>query len=130
MSTNTTVTASVGFDYQAQHYELSNVIDIENIIYHDDFFNAVYLSIARANNIDLYSYQLDVILDQTIIFSNAKGCVEGCLNNGKLDLILLRENYQQTEYLSKIKVIAEQFKIHDNITTALLEAYLLGKKSS
>ncbi len=129
MSTNT-VTVSVGFDYQGQHYELSNVIDIEHIIYYDDFFNAVYLSIARVNNIDLYSYQLDVILDQTIIFSNAKGCVEDCVNNGKLDLTLLRENYQQIEYLPKIKVIAEQFKIHDNITIALVDAYLLGKKYS
>ncbi len=129
MSANT-VTVNVGFDYQGQHYELSNVIDIEHIIYYDDFFNAVYLSIARANNIDLYSYQLDVILDQTIIFSNAKGCVEGCVNNGKLDLTLLREKYQQIEYLPKIKVIAEQFKVHDNITIALVDAYLLGKKSS
>jgi len=123
------VTACVEFDYQGQHYELKNAVDIDHVIYHDDFFNSIYLSIARANNIDMYSYQLEVMLDQTIVFSNEKGCVAGCVNNGEIDLELLRENHQQAECLPKIKPIAEQFKTHNDITAALVEAYLLGKKS-
>jgi hypothetical protein len=94
MFTNT-VTATIEFDYQGKHYDLKTVIDIDHMIHHDDFFNSVYISIARANDIDAYSYQLEVMLDQEIIFSNEKGCVVECVSNGNLDLDLLKENHQK-----------------------------------
>ncbi|HIL03473.1 MAG TPA: hypothetical protein EYG05_03255, partial [Candidatus Thioglobus autotrophicus] len=101
MFTNT-VTATIEFDYQGQHYDLKTVIDIDHIIHHEDFFNSVYTSIARANDIGTYSYQLEVMLDQEINFSNEKGYVQGCVNNGEIDLDLLKENQLQAECLPKV----------------------------
>ncbi len=130
MFTNT-LTATIEFDYQAQHYELKTVIDIDHIIHHEDFFNSVYTSIARANNIGTYSYQLEVMLDQSIVFSNEKGCVVGCVTNGNLDLDLLRENYQKAECVPKIELIMYQHIPKDQhnelLAKALTAAYLLGK---
>ncbi len=132
MFTNT-VTAKVEFDYQGQHYELKNVIDIDHVIYHDDFFNSVYLSIAKANDIDLYSYQLEIMLDQGISFYNEKGCVVGCVKDGNLDLALLKEQHQQAECIPKVELIMNQYIPKDQhseaLTKALTAAYFLGKKA-
>ena len=129
MFTNT-VTATIEFDYQGKHYDLKTVIDIDHMIHHDDFFNSVYISIARANDIDAYSYQLEVMLDQEIIFSNEKGCVVECVSNGNLDLDLLKENHQKTECLPKVELIMAQHIPKDQhseeITKALAAAYLMG----
>ena len=130
MFTNT-VTATIEFDYQGQHYDLKTVIDIDHIIHHEDFFNSVYTSIARANDIGTYSYQLEVMLDQEINFSNEKGCVVGCVNNGNLNLDLLRESYQKAECVPKVELIMhKQFtkdQYSEQIIQALMEAYLEGK---
>ncbi|HAD99042.1 MAG TPA: hypothetical protein DCG46_02615 [Gammaproteobacteria bacterium] len=130
MFTNT-VTATIEFDYQGQHYDLKTVIDIDHIIHHEDFFNSVYTSIARANDIGTYSYQLEVMLDQEINFSNEKGCVVGCVNNGNLNLDLLRESYQKAECVPKVELIMHKHFTKDQyseqIIQALMEAYLEGK---
>ena len=63
------VTASISFDYKGQNFLLKNEINIDNIISHDDFFNSVYVFIAQENNIDLYSYQFEIMIDQNIVFS-------------------------------------------------------------
>jgi len=130
MFTNT-VTTTIEFDYQGQHYDLKTVIDIDHIIHHEDFFNSVYTSIARANDIGTYSYQLEVMLDQEINFSNEKGCVVGCVNNGNLNLGLLRESYQKAECVPKVELIMHKHFTEDQyseqIIQALMEAYLEGK---
>ncbi len=133
MLTNTVV-VNIDFDYQGQHYALKDVINIDYIIYRENFYHSVYLSIARANNIDLYSYQLEIMMDQTIVFSNEKGCVQGCVSQGILDLALLKEAYQKVECLPTIERIIQQYipklERSDNITKALVEAYILGKSAS
>ena len=132
MPTNT-VTASIGFDFKGQHFSASTEIDVDNIIYHEDFFSSVYLTIARDNNIDIYSYQFEIMTDQNIAFSNEKGCAVGCIINGELDMKMLRENHQTKDYLTSIdKIISQhipQNKRCKEITIAMKEAYLLGKKS-
>ena len=126
-----TLTAAIDFDYQGQHYALKNTFDVEHIIYHDDFYQSVYISIAKANDIDLYSYQLEIMMDQDIIFSNEKGCVVGCVNNGVLDLEKLKAVHQKIECLPKIERIIRQYipksEHSENITQAMIGAYLLGK---
>lgn len=133
MFTNT-VTATIEFDYQGQHYDLKTVIDIDHIIHHEDFFNSVYTSIARANDIGTYSYQLEVMLDQEINFSNEKGCVVGSITDGNLDLALLREGYEKAECIPKVELVMNQYIPKDQhseaLTKALTAAYLLGKSGN
>lgn len=128
------VTATIKFDYQGQHYDLKTAIDIDHLIHHENFFNSVYTSIAQANDIDVYSYQLEVMFDQGIHFSNEKGCVVGCVNDGNLDLDLLKENYKIAECIPKVELIMNQHFSKDQhseiLTKALTAAYLLGKSGS
>ncbi|RUA06242.1 MAG: hypothetical protein DSY43_02455 [Gammaproteobacteria bacterium] len=128
MFTNT-ITANISFDYQGQHYSLKSTLDIDHIIHHDNFYQSVYLSVAKSNNIDLHSYQLEVMMDQSIVFTNEKGCVQGCVTDGILDLKLLREAHQKVECLPAIEPLIKKFEVDNDIHSALVEAYLLGKKS-
>ncbi len=124
-----TLTATIEFDFKGESYALSSEIEVDRIISHEDFYKFIYIDIVQNNNIGLHTYELEIIMDQNIIFSDANGYVEGCIANGKLDLVKLKENQRKSECLSKIKVIAEQFKSNNDITAALMDAYLLGKKS-
>jgi hypothetical protein len=126
--------ASLSFDYQGKSYALQSVINIENIISHEDFYQSIYLQLAQKHDIDLYSYQLEIMMDQTIRFSQAKGCVEGCVDNQSLDLKLLRQHYEQVLCLERVEIVTEKHlnssEMTESVRKALIEAYQLGKASS
>jgi hypothetical protein len=126
--------ASLSFDYQGKSYVLQSVINIENIISHEDFYQSIYLQLAQKHDIDLYSYQLEIMMDQTIQFSEAKGCVEGCIDNQSLDLGLLRQHYEQVFCLEQIEVVTAKHlnssEMTEGVKKALIEAYQLGRASS
>jgi hypothetical protein len=126
--------ASVSFDYQGKSYALQSVINIENIIFHQDFYQSIYLQLAQDHGIDLYSYQLEVMMDQTIQFSNAQGCAEGCIENQSLDLRRLRQCCEQALCLGRIEIVAEKHlnssEMTQSVKKALIEAYELGRASN
>lgn len=111
-----------------------SVINIENIVSHEDFYQSVYLQLAQEHDIDLYSYQLEVMMDQAIQFSNAQGCAEGCIDDQSLNLELLRQRHEQVLRLEKIEIIAEKHlnssEMTQGVKQALIEAYQLGKASN
>jgi hypothetical protein len=125
---NNTVTANVNFDYQGKNYDLWCKVNIDNVINHENFFNTIYLLLAKTNDIDLYSYQLEVMMDQDIVFSDENGCVQGCVNQGNLNLTLLKSNHEKVICLPMIEKIATRFATDNDITQALVDAYVLGKK--
>ena len=126
--------AYLSFDYQGKSYALQSVINVESIIFHEDFYQSIYLQLAQDHDIDLYSYQLEVMMDQAIRFSNARGCAEGCIGNQSLDLELLRQHYEQVLCLEKIEVVAEKHldsgEMTEGVRKALIEAYQLGRASN
>ncbi|MGE4594718.1 MAG: hypothetical protein AAEF23_04265 [Gammaproteobacteria bacterium] len=126
--------ASLSFDYQGKSHTLQSVINIENIISHEDFYQSIYLQLAQEHDIDLYSYQLEIMMDQTIQFSQAKGCAEGCIDNQSLDLVLLRQRYEQVFCLEQIEVVTAKHlnssEMTEGVKKALIEAYQLGRASS
>ena len=126
--------ASLSFDFQGKHYALQSVIDIEKNIFHKDFYQSIYLQIAQENDIDLYSYQLEVMMDQTIDFSNAKGCAKGCIDNSGVNLDQLRQHYDNVVCSEHLEVVATNYlgssEVTQNVKKALIEAYKLGRLSS
>jgi hypothetical protein len=126
--------ASLSFDYQGKSHALQSVINIENVISHEDFYQSVYLQIAQECGIDLYSYQLEIMMDQDIQFSEAKGCAEGCIDNQSLNLELLRQRYDHVLCLEQIEVVVSKHlnstEMTKGVKKALIEAYQLGKASS
>lgn len=123
--------ACVDFDYQGKHYALKSLIKLETALQHENFFHSIYLNLAQENNIGLYSYELEVLMDQPIIFSSEIGYVKECIIDGELDLMKLKKVCQQLKDKQLIAKIAQQYfspsALTDNILDALTAAYLLGK---
>jgi hypothetical protein len=130
-----TLLATVKFDYQGQHYHLKTQLDIDKIIHHEDFYNSVYFAIARDNNIGLYSYHLEVLMDQNIVFSKAQGCAVGCVDDmGNINIQQLKTAQQIAESLpvvnSILTKILPQEKDNQSLINAMTQAYLAGKISA
>jgi len=126
------LTATVEFDFKGDFYSLSTEVDVDKIIKHEDFYNSIYLAIAKEHNIGLYTYELEIMMDQDIVFSNEKGCSIGCIDNGLLNIKMLRDNHNK--YLCKpiIHNIIHKYKLdkdNTSVVDALTEAYLSGKNS-
>ena len=124
------LTATVEFDFKGEHYQLSSEIDIDKVITHEDFYNSVYLSIANNNNIGLYTYELEIMMDQEIVFSNEKGCSIGCVDSGLLNLDTLRGNHNKHLCRPIIDGLIEKYALDrqdDALASALTDAYLQGK---
>ncbi len=125
-----TITATVKFDYKGKFHELSSLINLDDFINHDDFYNSIYLAIAKDNNIGLYTYELEIMMDQEIVFSNEKGCSIGCVDNGLLNLDVLRDNHNKYLCRPIIDGLIEKYaldKQDDALASALTDAYLQGK---
>ncbi|WPE18528.1 hypothetical protein [Candidatus Thioglobus autotrophicus] len=126
------ITATVEFDYKAQHYKLSSEIDIETIINQDNYCESIYLTIARENSVGLYSYELEIMMDQKIIFSDKDGYIQQCLNNGNIDISKLRDLHTKQLLTSVITELMDKYdlkKDDKNTFDALTDAYIKGKNS-
>lgn len=120
------LTASVCFDFQGKSYNIDSEIQIDAIINHQDFYNSIYLALAKIGEIGLYTYEFEIMMDQDIIFSNASGCVVGCIENGKLNLNLLRKNHQLIKINPQIEKLIDEYKKNNDLKQALIQAYMLG----
>jgi len=134
VTTINSLLASLSFDYQGKSYALQSSVNVAKIISHEDFYQSVYLQLAQENDIDLYSYQLEVMMDQDIHFSNATGCAEGCIESRELNLELLRDQYEKLLCSERLEVIAlkclSPSEMTASVKKALIEAYQLGRVSN
>ncbi|MBC8493920.1 MAG: hypothetical protein ISR74_05835 [Candidatus Thioglobus sp.] len=126
-----TLTATIKFDYKGEHYELSTLINVDNFIDHEDFYQSVCLAIAKNNNVGLYTYELEIMMDQAITFTDATGYALGCIDNNDINLDCLRK--QQSDYLLKpvINDLINQYGLDandKNIYNALIHAFQEGEK--
>ena len=126
-----TLTATVEFDYKGKCYHLSALIDVDNFIAHEDFYQSVYLTIAKENNIGLYTYELEIMMDQTIVFSDEKGYCVGCVDQGVLDIECLKNSHKKHLCQPIVNDIINKHALDkdDKIVKALTDAYLQGKGS-
>lgn len=126
-----TITAEVSFDYQGKHYHLTSIINIDKIINHENIFQSIYLQLAKENNIGLYSYQLEIMMDQEIVFSNPSKTIKPYFNNNELDIQKLKLEYK-TIPMDKLNDIAKEIlniddlSKHIDIKNALIKAYQLS----
>jgi hypothetical protein len=85
-------------------------------------------------NIGAYSYEYEMMLAETIVFSDAKGLIADYVNDGILDLAAFNSAWSENFIVEKLQTIAkknlsiEDLHQHPDLTAALLEAYQLGKE--
>ncbi len=127
-----TALATVEFDYKGESHQLAALINIENFVDHEDFYQSVCLTIARENNIGLYTYELEVMMDQEIVFSDAKGYVSACIdNNGSINLEKLKDEHKRYVLTPIIDNLIQKYSLDKgdkNLYNALIQSYLEGEK--
>ena len=127
-----TVTATVEFYFKGECHKLSALINVESFINHEDFYQSICLTIARENNIGLYTYELEVMMDQAIIFSDAHGYVSACIDEkGLLNLDDLKDAHKRYALTPIIENLIQTYQLDrddKNIYNALIQSYLEGEK--
>ena len=126
MKNENSITANVSFDYKAKNYQISANLDACMLANtnQEQVFDMIYLQLAKQNNIDTYSYEFEILQSSEIVFSNAKGFIKECLNDGILDISKVRTAYIMYE----LKQISNKHGLEfcDKLQNALQDAYKLG----
>lgn len=110
------------------------VIDLDTDIQTKGGFDSLYPLLANSNNIDLYSYEYEMMLAEELIFSGATGLAEAFLEDGKFDLAGFQQAVHDegvTQVLSEIAsthLSVDDLSSQPDLKAALLEAYKLGQK--
>jgi len=130
------ITASIEFYFKGEKHSASIELDLDQHMQSTGRLPALYPLLARAINLDLYSYEYEMMQTETIMFSAAKGLVANHIDEGLLDIDAFESAWQESVAIEKLQTIAQQnlsiedLQQHPELKNALLEAYRLGTKST
>ena len=131
---NNHITASVEFYFKGEKISASIKLDLDHHMQTTGQLPALYSSLAREINLDLYSYEYETMQAETILFSNATGLAAEHLNERLFDFDAFKITWSETQLLEKLQTIAqnhlaiEDLEQQPDLKKALIEAFHLGKK--
>jgi len=80
-----TIVISAEFFFKGEKLSPSMMIDLDAHIRSKNNLAALYPLLAKSNNIDLYSYEYEILQAENLIFSDAMGLAAPFLENGISD---------------------------------------------
>ncbi len=129
---NNHITASVEFYFKGEKHGASIELDMDQHMHASGELPDLFPLLAQVMNIGAYSYEYEMMLAETIMFSNAKGLIANYVNEGVLDLVAFNTAWSENAVIEKLQIIAQQYLYIDDIEqrpelkNALMEAYQLG----
>jgi hypothetical protein len=129
------IVISVEFFFKGQKLSPSMEIDLDAHVQSRTGLQALYPRLAKSNNIDLYSYEYEILQAENLIYSEAKGLAKHFLNAGIFDIDAFEQALQDQKALEVVSNIArtilsvEDLDAQPILKTALIEAYKLGQQS-
>ena len=129
------ITISAEFFFKGQKLSPSIEIDLDEHIKVKRSMESLYPLLAKSNDIDLYSYEYEMLQAEDLAFSEAKGLAASFLNNDIFDIDGFEQALHEESIIKAVSHIASAIlSINDLdeqpvIKTALIEAYKLGQKS-
>ena len=132
---NNHITASVEFYFKGKKLSSSIELNLDQYLQTAGKLPALYPLLARAIDLDLYSYEYEMMQAETIIFSQAKGLVTDYVNEGSLDFKAFEAAWSENSVIEKLQKIVKQnlsidLQQHSELKNTLLKAYQLGKEST
>ncbi|MCW8830969.1 MAG: hypothetical protein OQK32_05540, partial [Gammaproteobacteria bacterium] len=91
--------------------------------------------LAQSNNMDLYSYEYEMLQAEELVYSDAQGLAKAFLNNGYFDSEGFEQAWHEqhiTEAVSKIAkehLDVDDLALQPELEMALIEAFRLGQQS-
>ena len=80
------ITASVEFYFKGEKHSASIELDMDKHMHISGELPDLYPILAKTMEVGAYSYEYEMMLAETIIFSSAKGLIADFVNEGTLDL--------------------------------------------
>lgn len=130
------IVISAEFFFKGQKLSPSMVVDLDIHLRSKNNIHELYPLLAKNNNIDLYSYEYEILQAENLVFSEAKGLAEPFLNNGTFDIDAFGQALHDEKIIGIVSNIAKTILSVDDLDeqpvlkTALIEAYKLGQQSS
>ncbi len=132
MSRNT-VRARLDFSFKGENYEIDRILDLDACAEGSDDAPDFHLRLAKAHDIDPYSYLYEVLASHEIVFSDGTGIAATSCQDGQFDWAkFMRDREDEVELLAVRTMAAETMGIADldsqpTLKAALLTAYRAGK---
>ncbi|MDT8283153.1 MAG: hypothetical protein RQ982_10165 [Gammaproteobacteria bacterium] len=130
------LTASVEFYYRGEKITASIELDLDQHMQASGQLPNLYPLLAQTLNLDIYSYEYEMMLAEDILFRDAKGLVAEHVNDGLFDREAFASAWSESFIMKQLQQIAkknlsmEDLQQQPELKNALLEAYNLGKKPS
>jgi len=129
------IVISAEFFFKGQKLSPSLVVDLDAYIKNHSTPTSILPLLAKNNNIDLYSYEYEVLQSEPLIFSNATGLAEQFLSIGGFDFEAFTQAWNDQRILDAVSHIASTHLSVDDLSaqpelkSALIEAFKLGQQS-
>ena len=132
---NNQIVIHIEFYFKGEKFSPSAVVDLDRHVENGGNFDALYPLLARNNDIDLYSYEYEMMLAEDIVFSDAGGITADFLKDSKFDFAGFEQALHDDSVAKAITEIANTHLSIDDLSTqpalkaALIAAYNLGRRS-
>ncbi len=134
------IVASVEFYFKGERYSPKATINLDRLMKNQkndlDILASIHPLLAKENGIDTYSYQFEIMLAETIQFSDATGiakkyCLDGHFSMAEFEKVWHEENIlEQIKPIAKLHLAIDDLSQHPKLKTALMAAFLKGKENS
>jgi hypothetical protein len=133
--TMNTLRARLEFSFKGEDYALDATIDLDQCLAASSEMPNFHHLLARAGNIDTYSYLYEVLESYDIAFDQPTGLAETCCADGVFDWpCYVQKASDQRDLLTMRALVTQmldtqEFDTRAELRAALLAAYHAGKKA-
>jgi hypothetical protein len=129
------IDASVEFYYQGELYTPAATIELDPYINHEGGLPQLHQILAKHNNIDLMSYQYEIMLGEDVQINTAQGLVASFVSASRLDEAAFIQAWHEQKMVEQLQAIAQQHLAIDDLQAnpelknALAAAFKLGQET-
>jgi len=134
--TKNTAIASLQFDFRGQTFRPTIKVDMDALMQRQEDIHHLYDRLAASIGLDAYRHEYDVMVLETICFSEPSGLVGNFITDGCLDFDAFAEAWLQQQVLNTLQPIArkhlgiENLEHHPDLRNALIESYHAGHNAN
>ena len=114
------IVASVSFHFKGKLYSPKATIDLDHLMTtqhgSSDKLSSIHPLLAKKNDIDLYSYEYEIMLEESIQFSEATGIATDYLRDGQFLIEDFEKAWREEKALEYIQPIAKKYLAIDDLT--------------
>lgn len=130
-----TIDVSLEFYFKGERYMPTASLDLDEHIRREGGLPRFHQILAKSNDIDLMSYQYEIMLEEEVRVTHAQGLVADFVTDGRLDEAGFLQAWHEQEMFEQLQAVAQQhlaiadLNNHPELKKALAAAFRLGKKS-